>query len=212
MNNSDEQPFAALMVLAGAATRQAVETVTLDTYFSLLEEYEFADVSHAVRQHLLNPDRGQFFPKVADLIAVLSGSQAVRSAAAWGLVLRAIHAAGSYRNVDFGDVTIAAAITGMGGWPAVCRIETEYLMYAQHRFTLLRQTAEHQPDGDGVTLVRGLQGSDEEFLKIGRRTPPTVYFGLGGRKPKALPQALPKQVAVPADDEFEPRRMLTATI
>ena len=92
-------------------------------------------VRRAITAHAMDPDRGQFAPKPADIVRVLQGTQTDRSLTAWGKVYEAMQRVGAYRSVAFDDGAIHAAIEDIGGWCAICRLDTKELPHLQRRFT-----------------------------------------------------------------------------
>lgn len=80
------------------------------------------DASKALMAHLLNPDKGQFAPKVADVVGAVKGTRSdIEDAAAsqWLIVKEAIRWPGSTSNVVFDDPKTQAVVSQMG-WPWLC--------------------------------------------------------------------------------------------
>lgn len=74
----------------------------------------------AVTEHMKHPDRGQFFPKPADLVRILRGSVKSQALQAWTLAVNAMFEHGQYASVTFTDPIINHVIIDMGGWPGFC--------------------------------------------------------------------------------------------
>jgi len=87
-------------------------------YFDALAQYPMQDVTRAFRLHIRSPEQGRFFPKPADLIALLDGDSASRALQAWTTAVQAWEEHGIYQSVAFADPCIAATIEDMGGWIA----------------------------------------------------------------------------------------------
>lgn len=98
------------------------------------ETFELEQVTKALSKHLMDPERGQFMPKPADLVRQLQGTNTDRSLIAWGKVLDACARVGAYTSVCFDDGLIHATLEDMGGWIKLCRSETDELGYLQKRF------------------------------------------------------------------------------
>lgn len=146
--------------------RQPVSTFTLSVWWNACQNFSLEQVSKALTVHATDPDRGQFAPKVADVVRILAGTKTDRSLLAWGRVYDAMCEVGAYRDVDFGDAAIHAAIIDMGGWPKMCRTELAEISYLQHRFCesyRAYQTA-------GVT---------EQPVLIGDHSPADMYVARG---------------------------------
>ena len=87
-------------------------------YFDALARYPMPDVTRAFRLHIRHPEHGRFFPKPADLIALLDGDSESRALQAWTTAVRTWETYGVYASVSFSDQCIAATIDDMGGWIA----------------------------------------------------------------------------------------------
>lgn len=98
------------------------------------EAFDVQQVSKALSAHLMDPERGQFMPKPADIVRQLQGTSTDRSLVAWGKVLDAMQRVGAYASVCFDDGLIHASITDMGGWMQLCRSEIDDLPFLQKRF------------------------------------------------------------------------------
>ncbi len=98
------------------------------------ETFDVQQVSKALSAHLMDPERGQFMPKPADIVRQLQGTNTDRSLVAWGKVLDATQRVGAYASVVFDDGLIHSAISDMGGWMQLCRSKTDDLPFLQKRF------------------------------------------------------------------------------
>lgn len=67
-----------------------LNTSQLRIYVDLLADYPIDQVSAAAKKHMQDPDRGRFFPKVADLVAKMTGVHAmhISSDEAWAIALK----------------------------------------------------------------------------------------------------------------------------
>lgn len=134
MQQHDAADFKRLLGDVMAFYRQDLSTFALSVWWEACLPFSLEQVRKALTQHAMNPDRGQFAPKPADLVRELAGTHTDRSLIAWGRVQRAIQAVGAYGDADFRDPAIHAAITDMGGWPAICRAPVAELQFWQKRF------------------------------------------------------------------------------
>ncbi len=98
------------------------------------ETLDVEQVTRALSAHLMDPDRGQFMPKPADIVRQIQGTSSDRSLIAWGKVLDAAQRVGAYQSVCFDDPVIHGAVEDLGGWMKLCRSETNDLGYIQKRF------------------------------------------------------------------------------
>lgn len=142
-----EKPeFVELLTQALGFYGQAVSPFAMGVWWQACEGFELAEVARALTAHAMDPDRGQFAPKPADLVRVLRGTSADRSLIAWGKVLDAMQRVGAYRTVVFDDSAIHAAVADMGGWPAICRGNADELQFTQRRFCDLHKAYSARPD------------------------------------------------------------------
>lgn len=114
--------------------RQNVSEFTLSVWAQACQSFSLEQVRKALTAHATDPERGQFAPKVADIVRILAGTTTDRAALAWGKVHEAMGSVGAYQDVVFDDPAIHAAVQDLGGWPKVCRTEIKDLGYLQHRF------------------------------------------------------------------------------
>lgn len=134
MRQSDAGQFQELLTDALAFYRQDVSEFALSVWWAACERFELEQVRKALTAHAMDPERGQFAPKPADVVRVLQGTYADRSLMAWGKVYEAMTRVGAYASVVFDDPAIHAVIEDMGGWPQVCRSEVDALPFLQRRF------------------------------------------------------------------------------
>lgn len=84
--------------------------------FEALRRYELGAVMAGLTRHALDPDRGQFPPKPADIVRHVEGGTEDRALLAWSKVDRAMRSVGPYQTVAFDDPVIHAVLWDMGGW------------------------------------------------------------------------------------------------
>ena len=114
--------FANLLTGLADYYRQPVSESATRIYAMCLQQFLIADIEAAAIDHVNDPDRGKFMPKVADFVAVLEGNVDQAAALAWDQIL---HGRGPMAGVDCGsgnpprwsqDPAAEAAIKSMGGW------------------------------------------------------------------------------------------------
>lgn len=106
-----------------------------EVWLQACRTFDAEQVSKALSAHLMDSERGQFMPKPADIVRALQGTHTDRALMAWGRVHDAMGRVGAYASVDFGEPAIHAAISDMGGWPAICRSTIDELPFIQKRFS-----------------------------------------------------------------------------
>jgi hypothetical protein len=169
--------FAALLTDVMAYYGKDCSNFTLQVWWAACQRFDYEQVATAMQRHATDPDRGQFAPKVADIIRVLDGTTTDRAALAWGKVLEAMGSVGAYSDVVFDDPAIHAAVEDLGGWPKVCRTETKELSFLQHRF----QEAHRAYTGRGqFAYPRRLAGDrspDHDYERRGLPLPKAALVG-----------------------------------
>lgn len=154
---------------------------TLSVWWSACQNYELAQIAESLQKHAMAPDRGQFAPKVADILRVVSGTVSDRSALAWGKVHGAMSSVGAYTDVVFDDPAIHAAIEDLGGWPKVCRVETSELSYLQHRFQEAHKAYTERGKFDYMRRLPGDRSPDHDYTSRGLPVPRPALIGDAGQ-------------------------------
>lgn len=175
MPPADRERFANLIADVLAFYGQSVSKFALTVWWQACQPFDFDAVQRALGRHAMNPERGQFAPKPADLVRQMQGTPTDRAARAWSVVLDACSRVGAYTDVVFDDPIIHAVVDDLGGWPALCRIDTERLSYTQHRFMEAHRAYSNR--GDLTEWPRKLAGD---------RSPDDVYESRGLPPPKPV--------------------------
>lgn len=176
MQDEDRKAFAD--TLQGALSFYGVDLTpfALDVWWQACRRVSLEQVGKALTAHALDPDRGHFAPKPADIVRVLHGTQTDRSLVAWGLVLEAMQRVGAYASVDFGDPAIHCAIEDAGGWPAICRTGLNELPFLQRRFCDAHRA--YSLRADAVRPVGYLPGVHEAANRAAGKLPaPPLRLG-----------------------------------
>jgi hypothetical protein len=182
MSPSQKGDFYALIADVLGYWKQDVSEFALTVWWNGCQRYEFDEVARALSDHATDPDKGQFAPKVADIVRILGGTKTDRSLREWGRVHEAMGRVGAYTDVDFGDGATHAAIRDMGGWPKLCRTNTDQLSYLQHRFCELYKANDGREND--LTALMGDRSPDDLYRKRGL-PPPTALKIAGGNPAKA---------------------------
>ena len=177
MRPIDEPALIELVTQALAYYRQPVSKFTLSVWVSACQAFELSQVRKAMTSHATDPERGQFAPKVADIVRILQGTSTDRAALAWGRVLEAMQAVGAYTDVVFEDSATHAVIEDLGGWPKVCRTELKDLSYLQHRFTEAHRAYTHRGTFEYPRRLMGDRSPDSEYAKKGLPPPKPALVG-----------------------------------
>jgi hypothetical protein len=116
----------------------------LDVWWSALKAYDLTAVTQAFNRWLMNPDRGQFPPKPADVLKMLGGGTQDQALVAWSKVDRAARSVGTYSSVVFDDPLIHRVISEMGGWIGIGRSPRMMAIRAQEFETCLPRLRDAQ--------------------------------------------------------------------
>lgn len=146
MRREDFRRFGMALSACAELYGKTVSEGAMSLWWQVLQRFEIEAVERAFREAVESPDSGQFMPRPADLVKRLEGTSADRSLIAWGKVLDAMQRVGAYRTVVFDDGAIHAAISDMGGWPAICRGNVDELPFTQKRFCDLHRAYSARPD------------------------------------------------------------------
>lgn len=177
MKSADSPKFAGLITDAMAFYGKDISAFALNVWWQACERFEFEQISKALTRHAMDPERGQFAPKPADLVRMLAGTATDRAQIAWGKACEAMQRVGAYTDVVFDDPVIHAVIDDLGGWPKICRGELAELSYLQHRFT---ESYRAYAGREGIEYPRKLIGdraSDEMYTRRGLPPPKAAIVG-----------------------------------
>lgn len=177
MQPRDRAEFGALITDALAFYRQDVSTFALNVWWAACERFDLEQVRSALTAHAMDPERGQFAPKPADLVRHLAGTATDRAMIAWGKVMGAISAVGAYTDVVFDDPAIHAAVEDLGGWVKVCRGEVSDLSYLQHRFTEAYRAYTNRGAFEYPRVLGGDRSPDEMYRRRGIAPPKPAFVG-----------------------------------
>lgn len=158
MGPNDRQGFASAMLAVGEVYGKKLSVQQSELYWEILKGYPLADVQAAIHRHMADPDSGQFLPKPADIIRHMAGSTDTQAMRAWTKVDKAVRTVGSYQSVIFDDWKIHAVIHDMGGWIALCSMQTEEAPFKAREF---EKRYRGYRDGDDMGYPRQLIGRSE---------------------------------------------------
>ena len=177
MQQAEKPKFAQLVTDVLAFYRQDTSPFALQVWWSACERFDFEQVSKALTQHAMDPDRGQFAPKPADMVRMLQGTSTDKAMLAWGKCLSAMERVGAYTDVVFDDPAIHAVVEDLGGWPKVCRGDLKDLSYLQHRFTEAHRAYTGRGQFDYPRLLSGARDPDSVYQKHGLPIPKPAVVG-----------------------------------
>ena len=177
MTHSDLPKLVKMVHEALAYYRQDVSEFTMRVWTQACQDYTLEQVSQALMAHATDAEKGQFAPKVSDLVRILAGTTTDRAVLAWGKLLGAMSAVGAYSDVAFDDPAIHAAIEDCGGWIKCCRGEISELSYLQHRFCQSYKAYVRRGTFDFQGRLIGDRSPDSSYLKKGLPVPQPALVG-----------------------------------
>lgn len=177
MQEDDRAALYALVADALGYYRQNASEFTLQVWWQACQSFDMEQVTKAMTAHATDPERGQFAPKVADIVRILQGTYTDRAQLAWGKALEAMSAVGAYQDVIFDDPAIHACIEDLGGWPKVCRTDTKELSYLQHRFCESHKAYVGRGQFEYPKRLAGDRSPDSEYEKKGLALPRPALVG-----------------------------------
>jgi hypothetical protein len=177
MNESQKPDFVKMITEVLAFYKQDTSRFAISVWWEAAKHFDFEQVSKALTAHAMDPDRGQFPPKPADLVRQLQGTSADRAMIAWGKVHEAMGRVGAYSDVVFDDPAIHAAVEDLGGWVKMCRGEISELSYLQHRFCEAHKAYTNRGQFDYPRRLIGDRSPDELFAKRGLKPPAPAVVG-----------------------------------
>ena len=134
MNVADSAKFRVLVTQVMSYYGKDVTDFTLQVFWDGLKDFSLDDVSKALSIHARDADKGQWSPKVADIVRILEGGNSDRAAMAWSKVGHAIRCVGPYQTIIFDDPLVHAVITEMGGFSKLCDVNTEDMPFREKDF------------------------------------------------------------------------------
>lgn len=194
MQRSEMPEFQSLLTQVLAFYRQDASKFAIAVWWEACKAMTLDQVRQAMTAHAMDPERGQFAPKPADLVRMTHGTAADRSLIAWGKVLQAMQRAGAYASVVFDDPAIHLAITDMGGWPKVCRSELDELQHVERRFCAAHRAYAARTDTPWPPKMLGVHEQDNQVA--GRELAPPLLIGDERRCREVLARGSGQRVAI----------------
>ena len=98
------------------APTRPLSNIAIGMWWNVMKPYDLPAVRQAFDRHMHNPDTGQFMPKPADILKMMSGSSQDSALVAWSKVDKAVRQVGTWESVAFDDAVIHRVLEDMGGW------------------------------------------------------------------------------------------------
>ncbi len=142
-------------------------------YWHSLQGYSLKQLGEAILRYVACPKQGRFFPKPADLLALLTKDLSTLAHNAWENVFDAIQSVGSYSNILFDDPFISLTIQELGGWVRLCQAHRDDWPRLAKQFVACYAARAKTPPPPLVPL-RGLIGDLTHNPPVYRKTKPRV--------------------------------------
>jgi len=101
------------------APTRPLSNIAIGMWWNVMKPYDLTAVRQAFDRHMHNPDSGQFMPKPADILKMMTGSTQDSALVAWAKVDKAVRQVGTWESVAFDDALIHRVLMDMGGWTAL---------------------------------------------------------------------------------------------
>jgi hypothetical protein len=205
MTHDDAEAFATLMEgLNTAFPRQALtETAQAKVYFPALRDLSIAEVTRGVESAIRY---ATFMPSPGEIRHRVTGSTEDRAVLAWPRVRHAAMAGyGYYRDLDFGDPIIHAAVIAMGGWRVLYSHgfrDTESVEWVTARREFLQLYSVYDRLGAPADTPNALPAVDHDSTREPVRMPPGPAV-IEHTVSAALPPAASPENFTPTAEAFQ---------
>ncbi len=180
MLDQERQQFGKLVADVMAYYGRDSSQFMLEVFWEALQRFELHDVKRAFSVYAQDAGRGQFAPKVADIVRIVEGGSEDRAALAWAKVLGAVRRIGPYASIVFDDPLIHAALDACGGFQRLCDSSSDDMPFrakefeARYRGYIARRvTPPYPPRVIGITeaynRAHGFEADIEPPMLVGDR-------------------------------------------
>jgi hypothetical protein len=129
----DEKHLIATLAGAYAYYEKDLSKVAIAVWKADLAGYEKEAIDAAFIRHRRDPERGQWLPKIADILRHLRESDHEKRQIAWAHVLEEVRRVGAYGDPNLTEEQ-RSAMHACGGWRAICHCDQKDLSFMQRRF------------------------------------------------------------------------------
>jgi len=176
MIDKDKKAFFELIANVYAFYRQDFSEFAGSVWWEAMRPFDLSAVRSAMSRHCVNPDSGQFLPKPADVVKMLSGGTADQAALAWAKVDRAVRSVGTYADVVFDDALIHRCVSELGGWVWLGQqVEDDWPFIAKRFETIYRSFRMRNETPEYQKVLVGIANSQNS--REGKQENPPVLIG-----------------------------------
>ena len=162
----DKEAFKRYMLGLGEVFNREISQILMDIYWKTLESFSDDKCERAFNQAISN---SKFFPKPAELLEIIRGTQEDRAMLAWLSVEKAIRGIGPYSSVQFEDPVIHSVIESLDGWPEFQNFTNAERQWKQREFVVryraLSGKSEHPPYLPGITEADNSFRGYDDFIE-----------------------------------------------
>lgn len=196
MNRKDFQSFATLLAAeVEIRSGKPLSEAAIGLWWDRMQRFDLTQVRAAFEAYGADAERGRWMPQPSDLIRYIEGTRTDRAAIAWGVVHGAMGTVGAYRDVEFGDPAVHAAIVDVGGWVKMCRTDLKELGHLQHRFCEAYRAYQDSPPANAPKWLMGDRSPDAEYERKGIPVPCAVsVYGAPARRRQRPTDAIANEV------------------
>lgn len=137
MNPRDFNDFAGILGETFSYYGAELTDTMANLYFEGLQDYELGVIHQALLHHMKHPEKGDWKPKINNIIAFCEGGSLDNAFIAWQKVEDAMRLVGGYSEVVFDDELIHHIIPKIGGWPKLCDATMTDLKFIKNDFNNL---------------------------------------------------------------------------
>lgn len=134
MTPADRPAFTQLLTDVLAFYGQTTSPFALSVWWEASKGIDLSVIRGAFTAYAMDPARGHFAPKPADLIRAVRGTSDERAMAAWLDLLGQVRGVGSYGAPQLSDAA-RAGLDAIGGWLALCQSGESSLTFLQRQFS-----------------------------------------------------------------------------
>ncbi len=178
MQTADKSRFMSLLADVHSFYEKEFSAFSGSVWWSALQVFDFEAVAEAFSRWSVNPDRGQFMPKPADVVRMLEGSTEDSALAAWAKVDKSIRTVGTYASVAFDDPLIHTVIVDMGGWLMLGqKTEADWPFLRNEFVARYRGFRERHESPPFNPVLKGIAAVENERIGQGNGSASVVLIG-----------------------------------
>lgn len=186
----------------------------VDIWWQAMKPFDFAAVRESFGRHAVNPDKGSFMPKPADIVRMMGGSTLDSAMVALSEFERALSEVGTYMTVVFEDPLIHVVVDEMGGWVQLGHVTSKDWEFRRNeflnRYRSYKSRSETPPFRprligicDGENATKGYKVDDTYLRLIGDAATCKRVMALGSDSAGRLSITTGPQLALKAQAALE---------